>query len=50
MKLAVALLCYRLGDLWSRTFLRLGWGYRIYSRLMEWSLRFDPENKIWKEV
>lgn len=50
MKLVLAHICYRLGDWWSLTFLRLGWGYRIYSCLMEWSLHLDPENKIWKEV
>jgi len=50
MKLALSFLCYHLGDLVSRTFLRIGIGYRVYNRLMGWSVALDPENRIWKEV
>lgn len=47
----VSLLCYHLGDIWSKThlFQWYGYGYGAYTTLMEWSLKLDDEGKIWKK-
>ena len=47
----VSLLCYHLGDLWSKTdlFRSYGIGYGLYTRLMELSLALDDKQKIWKK-
>jgi hypothetical protein len=50
MKLALSWLLYRLGDTISRTILRLGIGYRFYSKVMLLSSDLDKHGKIWKEV
>ena len=50
MKLALSLVLYWLGDVISRTILRLGIGYGLYKTLMLWSLELDDKFDVWKEV
>ena len=50
MKLALSLILYWLGDVISRTILRLGIGYGLYKTLMLWSLELDDKFDVWKEV
>jgi hypothetical protein len=30
--------------------MRFGWGYSVYNKVMNWSLRFDKNDEIWKKV
>lgn len=39
---------YFLGDLISRTTMRFGVGYRVYSKLMLWSSDLDTDDILWK--
>jgi hypothetical protein len=48
MRLAIAWICYWLGDLISVTLMRFGYGYRAYNRLMLLSVDFDDNEVIWK--
>ena len=50
MKLALSWLLYWLGDVISRTILRLGIGYGLYKTLMLWSVELDDKFDVWKEV
>ena len=50
MKLALSWVMYRLGDVISRTILRLGIGYGLYKTLMLWSVELDDKFDVWKEV
>lgn len=50
MKLALSWVLYWLGDVISRTILRLGLGYGLYKTLMLWSLELDDKFDVWKEV
>ena len=50
MKLALLLVLYWLGDVISRTILRLGIGYGLYKTLMLWSVELDDKFDVWKEV
>ena len=50
MKLALSRVLYWLGDVISRTILRLGIGYGLYKTLMLWSLELDDKFDVWKEV
>ena len=50
MKLALSLVLYWLGDVISRTILRLGIGYGLYKTLMLWSFELDDKFDVWKEV
>ena len=50
MKLALSLVLYWLGDVISRTILRLGFGYGLYKTLMLWSVDLDDKFDVWKEV
>jgi len=50
MKLALSWVLYWLGDVISRTSLRLGIGYGLYKTLMLWSLELDDKFDVWKEV
>ncbi len=50
MKLALSWLLYFLGDIISRTLLRMGLGYGLYKTLMLWSLELDDKFDVWKEV
>ena len=49
-RLLVSHLLFWIGDLWSKTFLfqTYGYGYGVYTTLMEWSLKLDDKGKIWK--
>ena len=50
MKLALSWVLYWLGDIISRTILRLGIGYGLYKTLMLWSVDLDDKFDVWKEV
>ena len=50
MKLALSWVLYWLGDVISRTILRLGIGYGLYKTLMLWSVELDDKFDVWKEV
>jgi len=50
MKLALSWVLYWLGDVVSRTILRLGIGYGLYKTLMLWSVDLDDKFNVWKEV
>jgi len=50
MKLALSWVLYWLGDVISRTILRLGIGYGLYKTLMLWSIELDDKFDVWKEV
>lgn len=50
MKLALSWVLYWLGDVISRTILRLGIGYGLYKTLMLWSVDLDDKFDVWKEV
>ena len=50
MKLALSWVMYWLGDVISRTILRLGIGYGLYKTLMLWSVELDDKFDVWKEV
>jgi hypothetical protein len=50
MKLALSLVLYYLGDIASRTLLRVGIGYGIYKNLMLWSVQLDDKFDVWKEA
>ena len=50
MKLALSWLLYWLGDVISRTILRLGIGYGLYKTLMLWSVELDDKFDVWKEI
>ena len=50
MKLALSWVLYWLGDVISRTIMRLGIGYGLYKTLMLWSVELDDKFDVWKEV
>ena len=50
MKQALSKLFYFLGDIISRTLLRMGLGYGLYKTLMLWSVELDDKFNVWKEV
>ena len=50
MKLALSWVMYWLGDVISRTILRLGIGYGSYKTLMLWSVELDDKFDVWKEI
>jgi len=50
MKLALSWICYHIGDFISITFMRFGWGYSTYNRLMVWSSNLDKDGVIWKDA
>jgi len=50
MKLALSWVLYWLGDVISRTILRLGIGYGLYKTMMLWSVELDDKFDVWKEV
>ena len=50
MKLALSWVLYWMGDVISRTILRLGIGYGLYKTLMLWSVELDDKFDVWKEV
>jgi len=48
MKLAIAWICYRIGDFISITIMRYGYGYSLYNKLMLLSSDLDDKGVIWK--
>lgn len=52
MKFLLSYLFYIIGDLISRTTMKIGYGfgYSIYQKVMNWSVNLDVEHKIWKPV
>ena len=50
MRLALSWVMYWLGDVISRTILRLGIGYGLYKTLMLWSVELDDKFDVWKEI
>jgi hypothetical protein len=52
MRLFLVYLFYYLGDIISRTTMVWfdGFGYSIYSKIMNLSVNLDTEHKIWKPV
>ena len=50
MKQTLSWILYYLGDVISRTILRLGIGYGLYKTLMLWSVELDDKFDVWKEV
>ena len=52
MRLLLSYFLYYLGDAISRTtmFIGNGYGFKIYNKVMLWSVDLDNEGKIWKYV
>jgi hypothetical protein len=52
MKYLLSLSLYHIGDIISRTTMQWfnGFGYFVYSKLMNWSVDLDENDKIWKRV
>jgi len=48
MKLAIAWICYWIGDFISITIMRYGYGYSLYNKLMLLSSDLDDNGVIWK--
>ena len=48
--IVLAWVLYWIGDIISITFMRFGLGYPIYNKVMNWSLKFDKNDVIWKKV
>jgi len=50
MRTALSWLLYHLGDFVSRTSLRYGYGYRLYNKLMCWSVKLDVDYAVWRST
>ena len=52
MKLVLSYILYVIGDVISRTFMFYGngYGFKIYNKVMLWSVDLDTQGKIWKHV
>jgi hypothetical protein len=52
MRLALSYILYFIGDIISRTlmFWGDGYGFKIYNKVMLWSVDLDNKGKIWKYV
>jgi hypothetical protein len=52
IKLFYSKVLYFIGDLISRTIMRLGdgYGYPIYNKIMLWSVNLDKHSRVWKKV
>jgi hypothetical protein len=52
MKIILSYILYFIGDIISRTTMQWlnGFGYSIYSKVMNWSVELDNQHKIWKPV
>ena len=50
MRLALSYILYIIGDIISRTimFWGDGYGFKIYNKVMLWSVDLDKKGKIWK--
>jgi len=52
MKLLLSKILYHIGDIISLTTMRLGdgYGWKVYNKIMLWSVDLDKNGKIWKYV
>ena len=52
LKETLSRILYHIGDIISLTTMRFGYGYgwRIYNKIMLWSVDLDKNGKIWKYV
>jgi hypothetical protein len=52
LKEILSRILYHIGDIISLTIMRLGdgYGWRIYNKIMLWSVNLDQNGKIWKYV
>jgi len=52
MRIALSYILYLVGDIISRTlmFWGDGYGFKIYNKVMLWSVDLDTNGKIWKYV
>jgi len=48
MRLILSYILYFIGDIISRTLMSYGFGFKIYNKVMLWSVDLDKEGKIWK--
>jgi hypothetical protein len=52
MRILLSKILYYIGDIISRTTMVLGdgYGYKLYNKVMLWSVDLDTEGKVWKHV
>jgi hypothetical protein len=52
MKILLSYIFYIIGDIISRTFMFWGdgYGFKIYNKVMLWSINLDKKGLIWKYV
>ena len=50
MKLTLSYILYLIGDIISRTFISYSFGFKLYNKVMLWSVDLDTKGKIWKYV
>jgi hypothetical protein len=52
MRILLSKILYYIGDIISRTTMVLGdgYGYKLYNKVMLWSVDLDTEGKVWKYV
>jgi hypothetical protein len=50
MRLLLSYILYFIGDIISITLMSYGFGFKIYNKVMLWSVDLDNEGKIWKHV
>lgn len=52
MKLLLSKILYHIGDILSLTTMRWGdgYGWKVYNKVMLWSVDLDKNGKIWKYV
>jgi hypothetical protein len=50
MRLILSYILYFIGDIISRTFMFSQYGFKIYNKIMLWSVDLDHDGKIWKHV
>lgn len=50
MKITLSYILYFIGDIISRTLMFWGYGFKLYNRIMLWSVDLDTQGKIWKHV
>jgi hypothetical protein len=52
MKLLLSKFLYHIGDIISLTTMRLGdgYGWKVYNKIMLWSVDLDQNGKVWKYV
>jgi hypothetical protein len=50
MRLILSYILYFIGDIISVTLMSYGFGFKIYNKIMLWSVDLDNEGKIWKHV